>query len=93
MWNREYYFDNLIKEYQPKVFVEWYYELAVLLHLRYINKNHIYCLKIDKIYQLFFCSYLTQYISYPKTSKFNKAFKFSMISSYYSYNIYDIMFF
>ncbi len=31
-------------------------------------------------------------VNHPKTSKFNKAFEFSMISSYYSYNIHYNMF-
>ncbi len=31
-------------------------------------------------------------MNHPKTSKFNKAFEFSVISSYYSYNIHKNMF-
>ncbi len=32
-------------------------------------------------------------VNHPKTSKFNKAFEFSMISLYYSHNIHNNMFF
>ncbi len=31
-------------------------------------------------------------VNHPKTSKFNKAFEFSIISSYYSYNVHNNMF-
>ncbi len=87
-----------------KIFVEWYFiYFKKMLNVSY-NKIWIHtflysaCVifgeidfpKVSYLYNIHIWIWIIA-VNHPKTSKFNIAFEFSMISWYYSYNIHNNM--